>query len=265
MAGTASATTTEGDASIRRLAVGKRRTEKVSEVIAREIIRDCRGLPPGTMLPPEAKLLDLYRVSRASLREALRLLEVQGMIIMRPGPGGGPMVAEADSVHFGRMASLFFHMSDATYRDTLEARMVLEPVIAAMIARRQDPADMQALRDYIEHARTNLAGQLPATAFAISEKQERILEFHAMLMNMSGNPVMTLIVRALQDVRVEHMATDAATLEKEFFHVHDDIAQAIIDGDADLAAKLMRDHIEAFIQYELEHDPGYLEQVVSWR
>lgn len=256
---------TDDSASIRRLSVSKRRTEKISEVIAREIIRDCRGLPPGTMLPPEARLLELYRVSRASLREALRLLEVQGLIIMRPGPGGGPMVAEADSFHFGRMASLFFHMSGATYRDALEARLILEPVVAAIIARRQAPEDLQALREYVSHARTTLAGKLPPFATAITKNQERVLEFHAMLMNMSGNPVMSLLVRSLQDMRVDHMASDVETLEREFLHVHDDIANAIIDGDADLAAKLMRDHIEAFIKYELEHDPAYLEQIVSWR
>jgi len=256
----------ESDATTRRIAVGKRRTEKISEIIAREIIRDCRGMPPGTMLPSEAKLLELYRVSRASLREALRLLEVQGLIIMRPGPGGGPMVAEADSVHFGRMASLFFHMSGATYRQTLEARLNLEPIIAAMIARRQDPEDIQALRDYVENARTNLAGKLPPTAFAITESQERVLEFHAMLMNMAGNPVLTLIVRALQDMRVDHMGGgDLSVLEHEFVHVHDDIANAIIEGRADDAAHLMRQHIEAFIQYEQDNDPGFLEQIVSWR
>jgi GntR family transcriptional repressor for pyruvate dehydrogenase complex len=258
-------TSSESDATTRRIAVGKRRTEKISEIIAREIIRDCRGMPPGTMLPSEAKLLELYRVSRASLREALRLLEVQGLIIMRPGPGGGPMVAEADSVHFGRMASLFFHMSGATYRQTLEARLILEPIIAAMIARRQDPEDIQALKDYVENSRTNLAGRLPPSAFAISENQERVLEFHAMLMNMAGNPVMSLFVRSLQDMRVEHMVGDVESLEHEFLHVHDDIAHAIIEGRADDAAELMRVHIEAFINYELENDPAYLEQIVSWR
>ena len=98
-------------------AVGHRRTEKLSEVLAREIVRDLRDLEPSTMLPPEAVMLDKYRVGRASLREALRLLEVQGLIVIRPGPGGGPMVAQADSVHYGRMSSLYYHMVGATYHD----------------------------------------------------------------------------------------------------------------------------------------------------
>jgi DNA-binding FadR family transcriptional regulator len=75
----------------------RRRTAKVSEIIAREIVHDSRGLPPGTMLPSEAKLLERYQVGRTSLREALRVLEMQGLIVIRPGPGGGPMLTEVDS------------------------------------------------------------------------------------------------------------------------------------------------------------------------
>lgn len=242
-----------------------RRTKKVSEVIAREIVRDARGLPPGTMLPSEAKLLERYRVSRASLREALRMLEVQGLVVIRPGPGGGPMIAEADSWHFGRMASLFYHLSGATYRDTLQARLILEPVVAGIIAQRQDPEHIQMLKDYLETSKTPMQGKLPPTAFVITEAQERVLEFHAMLMSMTGNPVITLLVRSLQDLRVDNMSGDATHMEGEFLHVHDMIARAIIEGRPAQAEQLMREHIQDFIQYELEHDPAHLEQTVSWR
>jgi DNA-binding FadR family transcriptional regulator len=244
-----------------------RRTEKVSEVIAREIVRDSRGLPPGTMLPPEARLLERYRVSRASLREALRMLEVQGLIVIRPGPGGGPMIAEADSWHFGRMASLFYHLSGATYRDTLEARLILEPVIAGIIAQKRDPEHIQMLKDFLENSKTPLKGKLPPTAFVITEAQERVLEFHAMLMSMTGNPVITLLVRSLQDLRVDHAtgAGDATHMEGDFLHVHDMIARAIIEGRSAQAEQLMREHIQDFIQYELDNDPAHLDQTVSWR
>jgi DNA-binding FadR family transcriptional regulator len=82
---------------------------------------------------------------------------------------------------------------------------------------------------------------------------------------MSGNPVLGLLVRSLQDLRVDHMASNVSDLEHEFLHVHDLIANAIIEGKAAVAEELMREHMEAFIQYEMEHDPAYLEQTVSWR
>lgn len=249
----------------RRKAATFRRTEKVSEAVAREIVRDSRHLKPGTMLPPEAKMLEQYRVSRASLREAMRLLEVQGLIVIRPGPGGGPMVAEADSLHFGRMASLYFHMHSATHRDTLNARLLLEPIVAGLIAERQDPGQIQALKEYLEGSASTAVGTLPNPSAELSAEQRRALEFHAMLISMSGNPVLTLMVRALQDLRVDQMTGDGVHPEGDIEQVHADIARAIINGRREDTERLMREHMQDFIEYEERNDPGYLEQTVSWR
>ncbi|WP_177198306.1 FadR/GntR family transcriptional regulator [Novosphingobium sp. CF614] len=234
-------------------------------MIAREIVRDSRGFPPGTMLPPEAKLLERYRVSRQSLREALRMLEVQGLVVIRPGPGGGPMIAEADSWHFGRMASLYFHLAGATYRDTLEARLILEPMVCGIIAQKQDPEHIQALKNYLESSKTTMEGKVPPSSFEISKEQETVLEFHAMLMTMVGNPVITLLARSIQDLRVDPTGNHAGHLEGDILLVHDMIARAIIEGRSAQAEQLMREHIQEFIQYELDNDPAYLEQTVSWR
>jgi GntR family transcriptional repressor for pyruvate dehydrogenase complex len=263
--GAASSRPSAGADNGRRSTGNTRRTVKVSEVIAREIVADSRGLPPGTMLPSEAKLLERYRVSRASLREALRLLEVQGLVVIRPGPGGGPMIAEADSWHFGGMASLFFHLAGATYRDVLDARLILEPVVCGIIAHKQDPAQIQALKDYLELSRTTMAGKVPPSPFITTEEQQLVLEFHAMLMSMSGNPVITLLVRSLQDLRIDPVTGIHAHVHDDILQIHDMIARAIIEGRSAQAEQLMREHIQEFIEYELENDPAYLEQTVSWR
>ena len=84
---------TSARSSLRR----KRRVLKTSELIAREIILDItgRGLKEGDALPSEAQMLRHYEVGRASLREALRLLEVQGLVRIRTGARGGPVVGAA--------------------------------------------------------------------------------------------------------------------------------------------------------------------------
>jgi GntR family transcriptional repressor for pyruvate dehydrogenase complex len=68
------------------------RSRKLAEIVAHELVAEIakQGLTPGRVLPPEADMVRSFGVGRATIREALRLLEVQGLIAMRPGPGGGP-------------------------------------------------------------------------------------------------------------------------------------------------------------------------------
>ena len=73
------------------------RTPKVAETVA-VAIGDfilSRGLQEGDVLPNRRELIDSFGVTRGTIREALRLLETQGVVIVRPGPGGGPVVRQA--------------------------------------------------------------------------------------------------------------------------------------------------------------------------
>ena len=123
-------------------------TEKIAEAVAREIVHDIvrRNLKPGTKLPPESEMLATYQLGRASLREALRILEVHGLIVIRPGRGGGPVVANFSSRDFGRMATLHFHVGRATFHDLVQARMVMEPVMAGLAAQRADDVAKEEAR-----------------------------------------------------------------------------------------------------------------------
>src|SRR5713226_8033113 len=154
-----------------------RRTEKISDIVALEIVHDIRGMAAGAKLPPEAVMLSRYQVGRASLREALRLLEAQGLIVLRTGPGGGPVVAPVDSRYFARMSSLYFHLTGATYRDLVEARQVMEPVMARLAAVRQDGGDLAKLRQFVAFVEGS-GSSLP----------RELQNFHALLSGMSGNP-----------------------------------------------------------------------------
>jgi GntR family transcriptional repressor for pyruvate dehydrogenase complex len=243
-----------------------RRTEKISEVIAREIVNDSRGLPPGTMLPSEAKLLEKYGVGRGTIREALRLLEVNGLIVMRSGPGGGPMVSEVDSADVAKTLSLYFQLAGATYRDTLDARLLLEPVVAGTVARERRPEHIKALEDYLERSRP-----ADAATEGLLPQDERAVEFHALLMDMAGNPVISLLARSLQDLLIDrwsasgerfHHGPDFATVDD--MDVHDLIARAIVEGRSADAESLMREHMVEFVRYQREHDPRRLEQPVQW-
>src|SRR5260370_13854056 len=119
-----------------------RRPAKTAETVASAIVRDIvsRGLEPGDMLPSEAAMLSHYRVSRASLREALRLLEVQELIRLKPAPGGGPIVRSVDPRNPAKISTLYLHLGGATYRELFEAQLVMAPIGAERAARNADRA-----------------------------------------------------------------------------------------------------------------------------
>src|SRR5206468_1561319 len=103
-------------------------------------------------LEPESVMLTRYGVGRATMREALRILEDHGLIILQQGHGG-PMVSSLGSRELGRVISLFGQVNGATYRELGEMMLVMEPMIAAQAAERIDDDGIKTLRAMIQHER----------------------------------------------------------------------------------------------------------------
>ena len=124
----------------------RRRTMKTSERVALDIVHDivAQGLGTGARLALEAAMAQQYGVSRASLREALRLLEVQGLIHLKPGPGGGPAVGTVEPANLARTASLYFHLGAATYGQLMQAQVLIEPLCAQLAAQHPDRREVMA-------------------------------------------------------------------------------------------------------------------------
>jgi GntR family transcriptional repressor for pyruvate dehydrogenase complex len=229
----------------------------VSEAIARDIVRriGAEGLTPGTQLPPEAKMLEEYRVGRGSLREALRILEVHGLISIKPGPRGGPTVDQVRTRNFGRMASLYFQMDGVTFRELIEARLTMEPVLARRAAEVGDPELLAELVAYEQIARPD------------DEYLEHAIGFHQLVAVMSGNRIMSLFGQSLADV-VRDRVTDSLypkSRRREVLGTHGDIARAISAGEAGLAERLMREHMEDYVAQVKRRHPGLMHEVVDWR
>jgi len=174
----------------------ERRSEKVSEIVAREIVRDIakRRPAPNSVLESESAMIKRYQVARGSLREALRILEVHGLIRMKPGPGGGPVLSEVDSRDFGRMATLFFQVLDIRFSELVEARLMLEPFIARLAAERHDPDDNEELRAIVQQG---------FEARSTDPWLQATDAFHTKVLSMSGNGLLTLIACALKDIFTE--------------------------------------------------------------
>src|SRR6185369_2058340 len=158
-----------------------RRTLKTSEVVALEIVRDIvrQDMQPGDRLPLEAEMLVQYRVSRSSLREALRLLEVQGLIGIRPGPGAGTVVGRVLPGNLSRTLTLHLHMLGANYDELLEAWVESEPLLARLAALNPDREKVRAsLSPFLDEDH----------AWAVREG----LQFHDIVAELADNRVLSL-------------------------------------------------------------------------
>ena len=231
---------------------------KTSEVIALEIVRSivAGGFGTGERLPTEADMLMQYGVSRESLREALRLLEVQGLITLKRGPGGGPLVGSVDPVYLARTATLYFHMCGATYDELVDTWLMTEPLLAEKAARNPDRAAVRAaMKPFIEHVEQPPEFVAAATGF------------HAVIPTLADNRVFSLLLEAVGCIMVEHIlrSLDPSELSEEIDEEHDAIARAISAGQGPKARRLMSEHIEHIAEHYRVNYPDRLKDIIEWR
>jgi DNA-binding FadR family transcriptional regulator len=248
------------------------RSDKVAEKLARRILRDIvtRGLAAGTMLPSEALMLERYKVGRASLREGLRILEVYGLIWIKPGPGGGPVVADVSSMDFARSATFFYHAIGATLNELVEARMHLEPLMARLAAERINEGGMQELQYAMARERASLEAQVPAGDGNAGPDDDAVdwwpALFHRVVSGMSGNRVLSIFGQSVVDIYVERISMVSAADRRPQIHAaHDAIGTAILKGQPQKAEKLMRAHLEELAETFTHRFPGLADEILDWR
>jgi DNA-binding FadR family transcriptional regulator len=218
---------------------------KLAEVLAAAIRDDIAssGWPVGEVFGSEVALLERYQVSRAVLREAVRLLEYHAVATTRRGPGGGLVVAEPQAQASIDTIALYLqyrrpHRDDLTLiRDAIEIDNV-----AKVVARHDAPevrAFLEGQRLLIEHA-----GDGPGKAGV-----EEFL-FHAGLAKLAGNAVLELFLRILVEVFRRYWASTDQPVPShadlvEVRHAHLRIIDAIGQGDDSLARHRIRRHLDA--------------------
>jgi DNA-binding FadR family transcriptional regulator len=235
----------------------QRRLQKTSERVALEIVHDivAQGLRTGDRLPLEAAMVDHYQVSRASLREALRLLEVQGLIRLKPGPGGGPVVGTVEGANLARTTTLYFHLSGATYSEVLATQSEFEPLCAELAAQQADRRE--AMEPYFE---------VP-TITDDAEYRDLTAGFHFAVYRLVANPVLTLLTEAVTHIVSDHVVAtmDPADLRAEILDDHARLARAIAAGHAAKARRLMQQHFQHQHDYYRAHWPARLRELIEWR
>lgn len=203
-------------------------------------------------------MLKQYGVSRASLREGLRILEVHGIVTLKPGPNGGPRVGSADALHFAQMSTLFYEANGGTYAELAGARVVLEPMIAGLAARNRNQSHIDRLEEWLSRQAGADLGDVHS-AVTLSN------EIHQIVAEAAGNRILSLIVASFDEAFSVYYS-DALNSEENVSvaKAHERIARAIIEGDAEKAERAMRRHMEAYVEDFETRDPALMRRAVGW-
>ena len=203
-------------------------------------------LQPGERLPNEAVLATDFGVSRATVREALRVLATQSLIRTSKGAGGGSYVTlpsvNGVSEYVQSSISLLADADDVTLEELLEARELLEVPAARLAAERRTEEELERLRDAIPDEPLRLGTQ---RQFVYNQ------DFHLAVIDGCRNALLAIAAQPVFAVLQRNLARSrlGARFHRAINEHHRAIAAAIEAGDADAAGGEMYDHLEYLRPY----------------
>ncbi|HDZ90718.1 MAG: FadR family transcriptional regulator [Deltaproteobacteria bacterium] len=212
------------------------KSEKVSDNIISQIRDSILSglLKPGDRLASEKELMTQFQVSKATMREALRVLEVMGLVEIRKGTAGGAFVAEVDMKTTINSIINFIHFKPISVRDITMLRYLIEPGVARMAALKRSERDISNLRGIIGK------GVVEGEAEVIRE-----IGFHRYLARMTGNTILILLIDFVDNL----LSTIKTTLDLDpgFYHnvraSHEAILECLIRKDSAGAGRAMTDDL----------------------
>lgn len=232
-----------------------RLAEMVADVLRERIVTG--QLKDGDGLPRQEDLLVEFRVSRPSLREALRILEAEGLITVRRGNQGGATVHAPRVGNAAYSVGLVLQSRGVVMTDLRDALKSIEPVCAGLCAAREDRREtvLPQLRELHEATLTEIDD---AIGFTVASRR-----FHESLVEGCGNETLKLVVGALESLwssREEAWARDAsetgafpdAKSRLSGIRAHERIMRYIEDGEVDRVQRQARLHLESSLLYAID-------------
>lgn len=232
--------------------------EKGALKVAREIVRHIHEerIPAGQKYLSEADALDRYRVARGTLREALRYLQLQGVLVIRTGPNGGHFVANPNWENLASTIALLLQFSEATIESLIESRIAIEPGMAALAAQRATPQDIDELDGLLDDMKANL-GDYDAY-------YQLYLEFWDQMALTARNALFLFLLPALRRITwTAGIRPNEAQREAALSGLRT-IRDAIAANDASGAAKALRGLEMAYLAAMRTQYPREIAKRVVW-
>ena len=227
------------------------RQPRVAEIIAARLRNDILSgrLKEGDVLPSQDGLLAEFAVSPPALREAIHILEMEGLISVRRGNMGGAVVRLPSADRTAHMISMVLQARSATPADVSGALLHLEPICASMCAARTDR--MTEVVPYLEDEIQRQIDQFDDP----SQYVRNARRFHETIVSRCGNEPMILLIGSLELIWSSHESsvwgdeTGADPMNDKTMRAalrdHQRLLEAIRDGNQARAARLATDHLAA--------------------
>ncbi|MEW6473525.1 MAG: FCD domain-containing protein [Actinomycetota bacterium] len=219
---------------------------------------------PGDFLPSERDLIDRFHASRPTVREAMRILEAEGLIEIKRGVNGGAVVRKPDIYGLATAVGTFLQRIGVTLQEVFNLRLLLEPEAARRAALSPERGEVARV----------LGAVLDAEQQAVQEPEpagvsRRVVEFHNAVLALANDRALATFGELLETVVVQQNARslsgadDPHRWSADAHAAHRRIAAAIKRGDADAAARLTRKHLEAAAQMIIGEEIDLTVDVVS--
>lgn len=233
-----------------RTLLRRKRADLIVEEIKRWIVAG--DLRPGDRLPQETQLEELLQSSRGTVREALKVLESQGLIEITRGAKGGARVSNVSYEKTSSALRNFLYFEPLTWSHIYRVREKLEPMMAASVIDLLTPADIAALRHTVEVCKLGIKGEVDQRTHRIAE-----LEFHSILSQACPNPLLRLLCRFINDMLRDLSISDPRSIilpkDSSFalkaIKFHTALIDAFEERDGERVRTLMSQHV---------HDAGCL-------
>jgi GntR family transcriptional repressor for pyruvate dehydrogenase complex len=218
---------------------GKRVFERVVDEIKGAIESD--KLKPGDKLPPEIELAKVLGVSRVTVREALRILELSGLILIKQGTKGGAFIKKTDAPQkLKECLSDHLKLGNITIDQLAEARFWIESIVIDIVGQKARKKDFQLLRESIQRAEE---------FYRRGEEEKKTDEnwnFHVILVKISGNYILIDTLRSINEL-MRYMMLKITTdrkITENAFKAHKEIVDLLEAGDFEKAKEVNKIHIQ---------------------
>ncbi len=213
---------------------------QVREQLAKGVLR------PGDKLPAERELAEQLGSSRTAVREALRSLEMAGIVELRKGVKGGAFIREGDPGVVTRSFGDMVNLGRISLESLTESRVIIQDAVVRLACQRGTADDFDALERSIE--RTWLLTQQELW----EERRFQLVQFYRLLAQATRNEVMVIIVDALTDIVLRILARDETVPRAQVVKVQQEIVRCLRRRDADKAVEIMSRHLTSLNDHLLE-------------